>query len=201
MEENFTIEATIPVCSYGNIHAKVEGKGGNFEEFKNSHMPEIESMFKTYGETPVKFSDGVFVKVHTFTGEDILYDTLNHKYKDLDGNELISATTYKKKFEKPFDVVKMSEAVAKKYGVEASIIRDMWERNSEISTTFGTAIHKAMEQYWLSRGNRCDDKEYHLPKHPLLRSAVDTFPKEGKKFVKPEIFVSNIVKGMVGQIS
>lgn len=200
MEENFTIEATIPTCSYGNIHAKIEGKGGNFEEFRDSYMPEIETMFKRYSETPVKFSDGVFVKVETFTGETILYDTVNHKYKDLDGNELISATTYKKKFEKPFDLMKISEMVAKKHGVPAEVIRDMWEKNSKISTTFGSAIHYAMEQYWLHREHGCEDKEYYLPKHPLLRQAVDSFPDKEDREVLPELFVSNVSKKMVGQI-
>lgn len=187
--------------AYAYLEVNVAGETENSESFYQEALPEIETLFAKYGNKPLAVkTEGVWEKKTTFTNEEIYYDTINHKYKSLDGNELISATTYKKKFEKPFDMLKISEMVSKKYGVAPEIIRDMWEKNSKISTTFGSAIHYAMEQYWLHRGHGCEDKEYYLPKHPLLRNAVTSFPEKDRENVFPELFVSNVKKGMVGQI-
>ena len=86
----------------------------------------------------------------------------------------------------------------KKYGVPASTIDEMWTANSKISTTFGTALHLAMEQWFRHRGNGTE-KDYHLPKQIFLRNVVDTFPLKDME-VLPELMVSCIKKKMVGQI-
>lgn len=196
-----SLEATIPTGQYANIRPTISGEVEDVGAFNEMAMPEIEKLFARYGEKGAlaKNPEGIYARVKTFTNEDILYDTLNHKYKDLDGNDLISATTYKKKFEKPFNVVKISEMVAKKYGVPSDVIRDMWEKNSKISTTFGSAIHYAMEQWFNHRKDICGDKEYHLPKHPILRNAIETFPDKDTEGYS-EIFVSDVKNGRVGQI-
>jgi len=197
-----SLEATIPTGQYANIRPTISGEVEDVGAFNEMAMPIIEGMFAKYGDKPLVKKEGIFERKETFTGEVVMYDSLHHKYKDLDGNPLISATTYKKKFEKPFELDKVAEMVSKKYGVPVEIIKDMWAKNSKISTTFGSAIHYAMEQYWLHRYDQCGDKEYHLPKHPLLRQAVESFPDADYPLgnVIPEIFVSNVKKGMVGQI-
>lgn len=191
-----TIETTIPTSSFGNLRLSYDG----VEEWeKEDIVGEIMRMYNTYGETTMKKRDGSFERVETFTGETVLYDDLNHIYKDLDGNRLTSASTYKKLFEKPFDLDMMASKVAVKYGVPVATIKAMWKNNSIISTTFGDMIHKVMEQYYRHKEFACGDKNYHLPKSPLLKDILLSFPLLEAN-VLPEVMVSNVKEKKVGQI-
>ena len=161
-------------------------------------LPEMEKLYNDYAETPLSFKKGVYKKVSTYTGEEVLYNEETHSYTDLDGNKLISGSQFKKQFDTPFDKEKILPLMEKKYGVPASTIDEMWTANSKISTTFGTALHLAMEQWFRHRGNGTE-KDYHLPKQIFLRNVVDTFPLKDME-VLPELMVSCIKKKMVGQI-
>lgn len=146
------------------------------------------------------FKEDGYVEVKTFTGDTIYYNDDLHIYKDANGERLIGASTYKKRFEKPFLVDMYAEKVANSNGIEKEKVREMWSRNSKISTSFGDAVHLAMEQYWRNREYGCGEKEYHLPKHPILRNIVETFPQKYETGVKPEVFVSSLETRLVGQI-
>jgi len=146
----------------------------------------------------VQGKHGVFRQVETFTDETVLYDAVSHTYKDQAGNPLVSGSQYKKSLEKPFDVDMLAPKVAEKHGILEEQVRDMWKRNGEISAGLGTSLHQAMEQWFKHRLNGTE-KNYHLPKHPFLRNAVDTFPlKDAEGY--PEIMVSDIANKRVGQI-
>jgi hypothetical protein len=192
----FKLEATIPTQQYGNIRPTVE-----CDSVGDMHIAQtlVESLWDRYGEQPLKVKNGTFAEVKTFTGETVLYDDKNHIYKDLEGNVLTSASSFKKQFEKPFDTALLSNKIGTKYGVPADVIKSMWNANSRISMTFGNAIHYTMEQYWRFKDVDCVDKNYHLPKHPILRAVSDTFPiRDGE--VLPEVMVSSVKDKMVGQI-
>lgn len=75
----------------------------------------------------------------------------------------------------------------------------MWDGNSNISITFGNAIHYTMEQFFKHRENGCDEKEYHLPKHPFLRGVIDSFPDKNENII-PELVVSCLKHKMAGRI-
>ena len=156
-------------------------------------VPEYEAAASAVGST------GTYVELDTFTGEKILYDELNHKYKDLDGNALVSGSQYKKSLEKPFPAELMAGKVAAKYGISPQIVSDMWNANGLISRTFGTALHLAMEQWFKYRDCDCVEKEYNLAKHPFLREAVLSFPLKDEKCL-PEVLISDIESGGVGRI-
>lgn len=138
-----------------------------------------------------------FIELTTFTGEKIKYNSATHEYQDLEGNHLVSGTEYKKSFDKPFDTALLSGKVGDKYGIPAEVIAEMWQANSKISTTFGTSLHLAMEQWFKHRDHACGDKEYNLPKHPFLRQAVKTFPLKDSNVI-PEVVLSNIKEKMSG---
>ena len=140
-----------------------------------------------------------FEKIKTFTGELVRYNAVDHIYTDMKGNRLMSGSTYKKSLEKPFDLDRIAPLTAKKHGVEEAHIRDMWKRNGEISSGLGTSLHQAMEQFFKHRENGTE-KNYHLPKHPFLRKAVESFPLREATEAHPEIMVSDVKQLRVGQI-
>lgn len=167
--------------------------------------------FKGTGEEAIReqerlseIADGIkematlFEKVVTFTGETILYDAVNHKYTDLEGHTLIGGSSYKKSLEAPFNTNKIAPLTAKKYGINVEDVKDMWRRNGEISSGLGTALHAAMEQYFLHKAHGTE-KNYHLPKHPFLKEAVLSFPYKDL-VAYPELFVSDVANKRVGQI-
>lgn len=179
----------IPTQQYGFLELD-----GDISEIKDA-----ERLYNQYAETKLQFSKGVFVEEDTFTGEKILYDEVNHKYTDINGNELISGSQYKKSLEKPFPLELMVGKVGTKYNVPPQTVADMWKANSVISTTFGNSLHLAMEQWFKYRDTGCDDKEYNLAKHPFLREAVMTFPLKDAD-AKPEVLVSDVKNKRVGRI-
>lgn len=142
-------------------------------------------------------SDG-FELLTSFTGEKIMYNDDLHKYKDLEGNALLSGSAYKKSFDRPFDLENISKSVAKKYEVDQQTIKDMWSHNSKTSIFFGNALHNAMEQWYRFREDGTE-KEYHLPKHPFLRGTIESFPLKNQEVI-PEVLVSDVKNGRVGQI-
>ncbi len=183
----------IPVAQYGFL----EAKGGE------DRLEDLVTLYNKYGENKIKvagavLSGGVFREVTTFTGETIKYDEISHTYTDMKGNRLISGSEYKKAFDKPFDSEKIANMTGSKYGVPGATVAAMWKANSKISTTFGTAIHLAMEQYFKYRDSGTE-KEYHMSKNIFLRHIVTTFP--GKDLdILPEVFVSHTASRKVGQI-
>lgn len=185
----------VPIQAYGFL--EIEGTEKDLEK--------MERLYNEYAEVKVTFESfwrktgvGTFKEIETFTGEKVLYNDEAHLYTDLDGNKLVSGSEYSKSHQKPFDKAMIIPKVSKKYGIQESTIDAMWTANSKISTTFGTALHLAMEQWFRHKGVGTE-KEYHLPKHPFLRNAVLTFPLKEELGI-PEIMVSDVEKKMVGQI-
>lgn len=178
----------VPTQQYGFLEIEGEPDG----------IKEMESLYNKYAEVPLIFKDGMFEQLETFTGEQILYNDDTHKYKDLDGNILLSGSVYKKSFDKPFDLENISKAVAKKHGVPQQTVKDMWAHNSSTSIFFGNALHNAMDQ-WFKFRETGTEKEYHLPKHPFLREVIDSFPLKDENILS-EVLVSDIESGRVGQI-
>lgn len=206
-KNTYRIEATIPNVQYGNIRPTFESSSDDVEEVTDQGMAFVKQLWDKYGEKPLPVNDvdesgsavSLYKEVKTFTGETIFYDEVSHKYKDKDGNQLVSASKYKKQFETPFPLEIVSAATAKKLGISVDVIQKMWSNNGRISREFGNAVHYAMEQYWLHKGYDTGEKNYHLPKHPILRFIVESFPERDAK-VKPEVFVSSVKDGTVGQI-
>lgn len=183
----------IPTQTYGFLEIE-----GDISEIK-----EAEKLYNKYAEKPLAFKEGLehglFVEMETFTGEKILYNEVDHIYKDLDGNVLVSGSQYKKSLEKPFPLDIMAGKIATKYGVEAQTIADMWKANGLISTTFGTALHLAMEQWFRFRHSSCEEKEYNLAKHPFLRTAILSCPVRDEDGY-PEVLISDVKNKRVGRI-
>jgi hypothetical protein len=82
----------------------------------------------------------------------IVFNADDHSYKSLDDSNIdwISVTTLVSHFKKPFDAKKIAEKVSKKknskwYGIEPKLIQQIWNGESERSTTLGTWYHNQRE--------------------------------------------------------
>jgi len=182
------------------VLARVPTQQYGFIEFRGSRsqLKEIESLYNQYAENKVSFGQGSFMEIETFTGEKVRYNAETHVYTDMDGNKLVSGSEFARSKEKPFDSAMISKVVGKKYDVSPNIIADMWSKSGSLSASFGTCLHSAMEN-WFRYREYGTEKEYHLPKPAYLRRAVETFPLKDADII-PEIMVSDVKNGMVGQI-
>lgn len=192
--------ATIPVTQYGNLSPTIELEGDDYGKLQEEAMARIKELWTTYGERPlVEKGDSVngFEERITFTGEKVLYNPLTHKYTDLDGKLLKSGSYYATQFAKKFNKSAVLPAFAKKNNVDEETVSNMWLDNGELSRVFGNAIHKLMENWYRYGKLSC----YKEPKHPFLKQALDDFPDDIKNSkVLPEVMVSNVKEGYVGQI-
>lgn len=191
--------AVIPVVDYGNVQPEIELEGDDYKKLEEEGMGYIREAWNKYSKSPFPNNAvGNFKKFDTFTGEQILYDEAQHLYTDLAGNKLISGSEYAKSKIKPFDLEILSGKVATKYEVPKEIVKKMWSMSGDISSTWGTALHMAMEQWFLHR-EYGTEKEYHLPKPEYLKKAVLSFPLKDV-VIYPELMVSDVENKMCGQV-
>lgn len=145
--------------------------------------------------------------IKTFTGETIIYDDAKHTYYSLDGRKLLGASSYAKQFSKPFPKESIINNLSKSWDMPASDIDQLWSLNGDISNSYGTAIHTAMELWFRyhKKGKEIADKKgmehnYALPKNVYLRDIVlDFVASFGELDVTPEATLSCVAKGMAGR--
>lgn len=126
---------------------------------------------RAYSKTPL--DDDSFVKIKSFTNEDVLWSEQFHICTDLAGNELMGGSTYASLIEKEFDSARVAKAWAKKNNLELDDVLDYWDDLSRISMDYGTAIHKAMELY--SKHSTKIGRAEAMPRVPHLKEAVTKF--------------------------
>jgi len=123
------------------------------------------------------------------------------------GQNLLSASSYIKRWIKQFDSGNVAKMCAKKYGCKESEVLAMWRSSGDIAASFGTAIHNAMEHYekfkWLGeivQNQKGESFNKALPTHPILRQIVQDFYKldlqEGE--VVSEALLTNVERGLCG---
>lgn len=140
---------------------------------------------------------------------EIEFEESTHRYFH-NGKQLTGATDYIKKFYKPFDADMIAQASAKSWGVDKNDVRSLWDSNRDLTSGFGTIVHKALDHYnkFKSTGDmisfmRGDENNYCLPKHPILRSIVTGFIEQctasPEAITYSEVLLSNVEKGICGQ--
>lgn len=146
-------------------------------------------------------------QIKTFTNETIIYDDAKHAYYSLDGKKLQGASSYAKKFTKPFPKESIISSLSKTWDMPAKDIDHLWSLNGEISNNYGTAIHTALELWFRyhKKGKVIADLKglehnYALPKNVYLRDIVLSFVESfGTLDVTPEATLSCVAKGMAGR--
>lgn len=163
---------------------------------------EVEKAYNRYAETPIKLKSGKRKEVECFVGGSIFYDDDTHTYTNEKGEVYMSGSQYAKSLEKPFELDKVSEAIARKFNADAQAIRDMWKLKGDISSGFGTAIHAALEMYGKYDGlAQSIDKNTALHDHPVIKSAVQSFyaPRMAEK-AEYEVMIVDHKAKRAGQI-
>lgn len=192
------IGAVLPIAQYQDFRPEVEMEGETWEQAAEKAMGVICMLNSQWGSKPIVRNTGGFVIHDTFTGEQIKYNEETHSYTTLDNLPLLSGSAYAKQFEKPFPKEMILPKMEAKYGVPAETIDQIWTANGDNSMAFGTVIHSAMENWYKFKDSSCAEKEYNLPKHPILRQIVESFPLKDAN-VLPEVLLSHVASGFVGR--
>lgn len=208
----YKLGAVIPTVQYGNVQPEIELEGAEGETIEDLHERAsaiLKKIWNQYATTPMAEKKAGGKKVHTFTGEDVMYDDDSHTYFDMQGKPLLSGSVYAKRFVKAFDRAAMLPRCAKSWGVNEEDIAAIWDLNGKVSNEYGSAIHTALELYHrfhhagaIIQGVKkgAGDANYVLPKNPHIRNAVLKFIEKFGVDGLPEVFVSDVANGRVGQI-
>ena len=186
----YKLEATIPTTQYGNIRPVFDVTDNESEV-----LDKLTELWNTFGEKPLTTKTNYGKLVTSFTGEKFYYNDDTHEYFSLDGKVLLSGSAYAKQFDKVFDKEAVSTKESARTGVPKEILLKMWQLTSDVSTSFGTAVHDAVELVIMGGS---------LDKVPVtIRDTVDSLVKEVAKYnMVPitEVLVSNLAAGHVGRI-
>lgn len=153
--QSFKITAVIPTVQYGNIQPEYQVEAPTYEEAHEIAMPYIEKLWNQYCQQgselkrrDVKTVDAEFTKkVSELTGGVCYYNDDLHVYKREDGEEMLSGSTFAKKFSHTFNRKQALEGMKERLGVPIDEVEAMWRLKSKASTSFGDAIHAALELY------------------------------------------------------
>jgi len=210
--KNYTFEATIPTCMYGNLKPHLEMEGTDIREMTEFGLDLVKNLNNRFSDFPLKETTQSIqenVKIKSFN-EDIELDfnPATHEYKCGD-KSLLSGSVYASSFYKRFDSQGIAKNCEKTWGVKAKDIVDMWDSNGSVTSSFGTAIHKALEHYDKHKntaieieGNLDNGENKALPKHPILRSIIEGFMEidQYDGDVETEVLVTDIVNSRCGLI-
>lgn len=106
-------------------------------------------------------------KEKIIVGDDVLYfDREAHEYEDEQGNKYWTGSTWAAQFEKPFDPQLIAPKVAEKKLCTVDEVIAGWNMKSEVSLSYGTTVHKALE---------CGIKYNELPNNPHLSTLVQDY--------------------------
>ncbi len=174
-------------------------EGETFAKFKTGEITHLEVEF------PMPCDNNGMVKSFN---ENVMLKFLKegHRYV-YEGKNLVSATSYIKRWIAPFDKERVAKACANKYGCKTSDVLELWDGSGDIAASFGTAIHNALEHYekykWLGEIIQ-NQKELPfnkaLPSHPMLRGIVEAFYKQDLQAgtVVTEALLTNVELGLCG---
>lgn len=124
---------------------------------------------------PISYNDDITIK--SFNEDaNIVFNEKKHTY-DYNNNKLVGATSYIKKYMAEFNNHMISSVCEKNWCVPKEEVKKAWQLAGDLSSSFGTGIHKALEFEDLYRkytkpkdGTRC-----FVIKHPIINSIVQDF--------------------------
>ena len=106
----------------------------------------------TYGRNDsVDLSTLLRVRVDYGDADFVYFDEDNHIAYDASGKQLLSGSQFEEKYHPNFDFKYPAKAIAKKTGMHSDDVMDMWNVKRDISASYGTLAHKALEEshnYW-----------------------------------------------------
>ena len=211
------MRVTIPTGQYANIQPEVEGIGRNFEEAQADALRKAASFYEV-----VEAQAGLKLNLPTgpvisnpadndrnkimkcwASGTEVFYDDVAHKYVDAQGVPYISGSKFASTYEPEFPKEAILPGYAERYGVKEYEVDEMWQGKADMSTTFGTALHQALEtfgKHW--RTAKACGKDPMDMIHPTLRPAVADFFTEERmnNDAVYEMFIADPDKHRCGQL-
>jgi len=191
----------IPTQTYGFLEV-----AGDVTEIK-----EAEVLYNQYAEKKIDFNAvPTTIKLKSFNeeGVEVDYDPIAHTYS-YNGTPLQGATTYIKQFVSEFNGEQVAKTCEKSWGVPAPDILKLWGSSNEVSTEFGTLVHKTLEHYFKNRhladkimSARESTENPAMPKHPVLKGIIEGFLEVYKHDlnIENEILITDVKNGRCGQV-
>lgn len=186
-----SITATIPVTGQSYTDLRPTISADSIEEYR-AQLAEVgrlagNELFVQRMEQNRKGK----TKIVTDQG-DLYFDPVSHEYEDEDGNKFWTGSTWAHQFEKPFDPQLIAPKVAEKKLTTVDKVIEAWDMKSEVSLSYGTTVHKALE---------CGIKYGELPNNPHLSTLVqDYLDMSHEDEQVSELFVVSMEDRMCGTI-
>ena len=186
-----SITATIPVTGQSYTDLRPTISADSIEEYR-AQLAEVgrlagNELFVQRMEQNRKGK----TKIVTDQG-DLYFDPVSHEYEDEDGNKFWTGSTWAHQFEKPFDPQLIAPKVAEKKLTTVDKVIEAWDMKSEVSLSYGTTVHKALE---------CGIKYGELPNNPHLAALVqDYLDMSHEDEQVSELFVVSMEDRMCGTI-
>ena len=180
----------IEVMSYS--YATGKGKAKSFNEEHQGELGSIRLSFVCEDEAPAVSAgsdEPVMLESFNEPGVELAFFPDTHTYFH-DGVKLESVTRLVSAMYEPFNARVIAGRCEKSYGMKTADIMAMWKSNGKVASDFGNAVHAAIENYE-KYGKRS------LPKMPILREIVETFPFVGAK-VHAEVLITSVKRGICG---
>lgn len=221
----YTLTAVVPVAQYANLQPAIEVEADSIKEAEAIVLPYIEEFYNKYADKSKIGAAKNAAKpgrklLKDLFGNEIFYDEATHEYTNSLGEVYLSGSQYAK--EEEFDADYWANSFAEKYNLGedgAAKIKEMWNVNGNASSSFGTAVHAAIELYGqyrdiadvidvdLKTGERKKlsakvDKNSSLSKLPYLKEVVEKFFNEERlaEPAKYEVLVVDHVNKRAGRI-
>ena len=174
----FTLTAVIPTAQYSNIQPSIEVEAETYEEAERMVLPYIESLSARYAEEgksliPRGKEIQAVKLISELDGGYAFFDESTHTYTNSDGKKFISGSEFAEKFAYEFPLEAMAEKAGKARGIAKERLKDMWSLKGLASSSFGTALHAALEM-WGKYGAESGEKALH--DQPILKNAVESLP-------------------------
>lgn len=135
------------------------------------------------------------------SGATAFFDEASHTYVDHTGERYLSGSTYAGMFGYAFDKTLQLPRSAKKLGTTPEIVDAYWQSKGTIATSFGTALHAALEHYgkYLELSQR--DGKKGLGIHPTIEPIVmDFFRGREHEEALYEPFIADELNLRCGQV-
>ncbi|AID58921.1 helicase [Mycobacterium phage Gaia] len=205
-----TISGTIPVAQYANVTPSFDVEADTHEAAVELGLKQLQAIWDRVGQKPLEVrgeqpADRPMGKVYTCvaSGTKVSFDKRSHLYGD---GKWLSGSKFCSMYKAEFPAELISQKMADKTGgkVTAEDIRAMWAKKGEASSSYGTALHAALELYGVYRNVSLAVKgslESCLHDNPGLTHVVEKF-FEGRddEVALYEAFVADEKRRMCGFI-
>lgn len=202
--------AVIPTGDYMNAQPSFTVRADTFEEARDLWLKEMRVIHEMLGK-PLEVrgeSAGRPVGIEKrcwASGSIVYFDPIEHVYRDAQGNQYLGGSTFAHRFVPDFPAESIAGKMAEKSDSSADEIRAMWQLNSEASTSFGTALHAALElrqRYGKLSLQLKGDYSAATTKNPVLKPIVEAFftPERDAEEAVAECFVADPERRHAGML-